>query len=182
MFIALPLDREASQALEEPRKVLCAHGDCIKTVRADQYHITLKFLGDVDAGAMPAIMEGLEGMRTGGPIAFVIRGLGAFPSMARASVLWAGLESGGDDLGSLHRSVEALCAGLGFAGETRGFRPHLTLGRVRKNRELAHAVGEYFTRSREREFCRSLFSRLVLYESTLTPSGPRYAEIAGREL
>src|SRR5690606_2755771 len=57
-------------------------------------------------------------------------GLGAFPRMARAQVLWLGIDDGGAT-GAIVECLDATLEPLGFAPEQRGFTPHVTLGRAR---------------------------------------------------
>lgn len=87
-------------------------------------------------------------------------------------MVWAGLDAGLDELGELQKVVEDRMAELGFQHEEREFSPHLTLGRVRSDRntaELSRLIAA--TRPRPLGFA---FRDLTLMKSTLTPEGSLY--------
>lgn len=144
-------------------------------VGRDNFHLTLKFLGDVDSDRLGAIVSALGGAAAGYP-SFELRvgGLGAFPSPTRPRVLWVGLDEGATEAMRLAERVDHALAGLGFASETRAFSPHVTLGRVREPRRqpgLAEVL-------RGGAFGRQRVDRLCLMQSTLSPRGARYDELA----
>lgn len=96
------------------------------------YHLTLRFLGGIEEALLEGIAGRLARIRCA-PFEMRARGLGAFPSPERPSVLWVGV-SGGDALVALQREVEQAVVGLGLPREERPFRPHLTVGRVKEPR------------------------------------------------
>ena len=144
-------------------------------VGRDNFHLTLKFLGDVDPGRLQAIVAALGGAVAGcPPFDLGVGGLGAFPSPTRPRVLWVGLEEGATEAARLAGRVDDALAGVGFERETRAFSPHVTLGRVREPRRqpgLAEVL-------RGGGFGRQRVDRLRLMQSTLSPHGARYTELA----
>ena len=183
LFIALPFDEAAVKSLEGTARFLESHKSSVKSVSPEQYHITIKFIGGVETIRAEELIRQFTALTpNAGAVSCTIKGLGAFPSLSRPSVLWAGLETGGDDLLPLFRQVEDCCSALGFARESRGFRAHLTLARVKRGHTLPERAREYFIKEKEREFCRTKLTKLVLYESTLTPAGPLYQALAVKTL
>ncbi len=183
LFIALPFDEKARASLADTARLIGSFAGRIKGVSPDTYHITVKFLGGVDRDLADRVAREFGALDIGrGKIPYTIQGLGAFPSLSRASVLWAGVIAQGDGLVSLFRFIEDFSAALGFARETRAFRPHLTLGRVKGEGGAPGPLKEHFMSNRDRVFAESAFSRLVLYESELRPEGPLYTEISSKEL
>jgi 2'-5' RNA ligase len=145
-------------------------------VAESNLHVTLKFLGQVEAARVESIAAALErvGARTPA-FELAVRGLGAFPAPARARVVWAGLEPAAR-LAALAADVDTALATLGFARESRPFAAHVTLGRVRESRRnpsLADAL------ARPAPCGRLPVSRLSLMRSELHPRGARYTELAG---
>jgi 2'-5' RNA ligase len=145
-------------------------------VAPDNLHLTLKFLGGVEAARLDLVATALSAA-VAGSTAFdlVIRGLGAFPSPTRPRVLWAGVDEGGAAAGSLARGVDDALAELGFERETSAFSPHVTLGRVRVPRRAprladALAAGGHFGRQP--------VASVALMRSDLSPRGARYSELA----
>jgi len=145
----------------------------VKWVAPVNYHVTLKFLGSTRVDAVGAVRDALEKAATGVvPIRFRTSRLGAFPSVEKASVLWAGVE--GNALDDLAARVESEMAGIGFAAETRPFHAHVTLGRLRETRPVKDVVLPLS----EQMFSESRVEGVTLFESETKSSGSVYAEIS----
>jgi 2'-5' RNA ligase len=144
------------------------------TTAANQ-HVTLKFLGWVDAEAVDPVAAAVASVASSHePATITLAGLGAFPSERRARVLWAGLEDPARLLMSLASGLEAALVPLGFGTEKRDFRPHLTLARLKPPASLAGVLSEV----REVAPARFDVDHLVLYRSHLHPKGASY-EVLG---
>lgn len=104
-------------------------GKKLRWATRDQWHITLQFLGRVaDADAVNDVVhEAVSGIA---PFGAQFGGAGAFPSVANATVLWAGVGEGLSAMESMARHVEQALVPLGHESERREFHPHLTLARV----------------------------------------------------
>ncbi len=103
--------------------------------RAD-LHITLHFLGMVDAARIDAL-RGLGAGIAAVPFTLVLDSVGHW---ARPQVLWAGPSSVPGDLLDLHRRLGDGLAGLGMAPETRSYQPHVTLARKVRGAPLARPL------------------------------------------
>ena len=154
----------------------------IAWVAIENLHLTLKFLGGVEAARLGDVLAALRQAAAGAvPFELAIRGLGAFPSVTRPRVIWAGVVEGAAAVAELAARVDVALAGLGFPRETRPFAGHVTLGRVRAPRRdtgLAEALGPAATR----DFGRVRVARLSLMRSDLAPRGARYTELGGAPL
>ena len=150
----------------------------VSWVAPENLHVTVKFLGNVDAARVPSVIDALRSaVRGHAPFDLEVGGLGAFPSATRARVLWAGLIGGTAPLGALAASVEDALAHLGFPREDRPFSPHITLARVREPRrspELAEALGV----ASGRRFGQVAVPDIALMRSDLSPRGARYSTLA----
>lgn len=178
LFIALPFQREVIEALSEVKKMLQHNDAVLKIVPPQQYHLTLKFLGSVPFGRAEKMAEDfVRFMQSEETPVFSIRGLGAFPSLKKAQVVWAGIKEKNGRLESLQRCVEDFCGTYGFDREKRPFRPHLTLARVRRDRSISEDLRQYLTQNGDTRYIESFFNKLVLYSSILRPQGPLYEEI-----
>jgi 2'-5' RNA ligase len=151
-------------------------------VAPENLHLTVKFLGAVDAQRVAdidrALGDGLSGLP---PFDLTLRGLGAFPSAARPRIVWAGVAEGAAQLAAVAGEVERALSPLGFAAEDRAFSAHVTLGRVRtprRNPRLTAALQA----SAHVELGRVSVARVSLMRSDLSPRGARYSELAGRAL
>jgi 2'-5' RNA ligase len=143
-------------------------------VGPDNFHLTLKFLGSVEAARLDAIAGALaDAAATCGPFDLGVGDLGAFPSRTRPRVLWAGIDAGAAAAATLASRLDVVLAPLGLPPEGRAFSAHVTLGRVRAprpNPRLAQALsGGAFGSQR--------VDRLSLMRSDLSPRGARYTEL-----
>ena len=138
-------------------------------------HVTLKFLGQIDAAAVAPIAAALAAVGARTPAFDLgVHGLGAFPTPARPSIVWVGLTPA-TPLATLAADVDAALSALGFARESRPFAAHVTLGRVRESRRNA-ALTAALARPAA---CGPLAVRaLSLMRSELRPRGARYTELA----
>jgi len=145
-------------------------------VAPDNVHLTLKFLGGVEAARLAAVAGALAGAVAGcRPFDLTVRGLGGFPTPTRPRVLWAGADEGAAPAAMLARQVDDALVVLGFPAESRAFSAHVTLGRVRaprSNPRLAEALAGGAT------FGRQCVDRLALMRSELSPRGARYTELS----
>jgi RNA 2',3'-cyclic 3'-phosphodiesterase len=114
-------------------------GKKLRWAGRDQWHITLQFLGRVADGDLvgDAVHEAVSRIA---PFGAQFGGAGAFPSVANANVLWAGVGEGQSATESLAQTVEQALVPLGYAAERREFHPHLTLARVNPPGDVAAQV------------------------------------------
>jgi len=142
--------------------------------------LTLKFLGETDDGLVPDLKAGLEEVaREYAPFSLAIEGAGAFPNLKRPRVFWVGVAGDTDVIAALAKDIDSVCAGLGFPREKRAYSPHLTVARVKDNKnltEITKLIGEL----EEDGFSAAPFeaSSFSLIKSTLTPRGAVYEDIA----
>jgi 2'-5' RNA ligase len=152
----------------------------VRWVNDEGLHLTLKFFGEVTPERLDVIEEAVRFAGHGtGALDLRLDELGAFPSVVRPRVLWAGIDAP-TALELLYDRLERGGEAIGFAPEGAPFRPHVTLGRVREGHRLpAEAFEEAGRWLRPVPF---LATQLVLYESVLTNQGPRYAARLALEL
>ena len=146
----------------------------IRWVRREQFHITLKFLGEVEHSVIEQVKEALEPMKYFEPFRIELDHIGAFPSLASPRVLWLGGDKGAVELGRLAKRVnDVLYETAGLERESKKFTAHLTLARLKDSvlpEALVKRLGEVPVLSWE---C----SELVLMKSLLTPQGPIYSQL-----
>ncbi len=146
----------------------------IRWVAPEQMHITLRFLGEVTEADADAV-RGVFGVpfETG---AFTARvsGLERFPSSGAPRVVWLGIGEGRDGMIAVRTELDRRLASVGCPPETRPFRAHLTLGRIkrwpaRSRCDVARALSDV-----RPETPRWVIDRVTLYESRRTQRGARY--------
>lgn len=159
-------------ALQE--ELAATHAD-VRWVRAAGMHMTLKFLGAVDASRLDGVHAALRPAISGRAALHVrVRGIGAFPSFRRPRVLWVGVIA--DGLEALAHAVDAALTPLGFEPETRAFTPHLTLGRVNSLRDWPR-LESVITHHAEDDFGSSGVDAVTIYRSTLRRDGAVYTPL-----
>jgi 2'-5' RNA ligase len=130
-FVALELSEPLKEGILALGSRLKGRGVRASWVRPGALHLTLKFLGDVEEGALSDLRGAVRRAAAGvPPFRFETTGLGAFPSPRRPRVIWLGVEPD-EPLFDLAEAVERELSELGFPRERRPFRPHITIGRIR---------------------------------------------------
>lgn len=143
----------------------------------DQLHLTLRFLGDTPATAVAPLLAALKGALSGVDAVHLRLGpLGFFPNRARPQVLWVAVEDDSESLVGLQLRVEAAVNALGFAVETRPYRPHLTLGRIKRG---VRPPDDWACTPRSLEFA---VRAVELVQSRLGPDGARYRVLGHQAL
>ncbi len=183
-FIAIEINPELKDRLVHERERLRRQlaGARIRWVQPQGMHLTLKFLGEIEAGRVEAIaaqMELLAGRYA--PFAIRLQSLGAFPNLRRPRVLWVGVQAP-PVLAALRADLERCLEGLGFVRERRPFHPHITLGRVRDSGgdrvdwAAALAIGAQEPLGEQR------VEALALFRSELRPTGAVYTCLSAAPL
>lgn len=149
----------------------------LRVVPPGNLHLTLKFLGEVDEGRVPAVVGALEAAVEGTePFSLVLKGTGAFPRERSPRVLWIGVE-GAEPLEGVARRLDPLLEDLGFPREKRPFSAHLTVARVKegKGREtIRHLLAAH----RETAFGEERVDAVRVKRSELRPTGAVYSDVA----
>ena len=144
-----------------------------------QLHITMRFLGEHPTERIEAIERAIDGIHIK-PFEVKLNCAGFFPNAKSPRILWLGSKQEIKELKILAEEIEAAAVSSGFPPEKRGFRPHLTIGRLHEEPLSENFIDVL----RSKKFlpyswtCRS-FS---LMRSCLTPQGPIYTQLATRGL
>ncbi|HKT19269.1 MAG TPA: RNA 2',3'-cyclic phosphodiesterase [Stellaceae bacterium] len=96
-----------------------------KWVDPGNYHVTLRFIGEVDEGSAADIDDALARIRAP-RFEVTLASIGHFG----ARMLWVGVERN-SALQHLHEKVESALNRLGFPSEERRYTPHVTLARLK---------------------------------------------------
>lgn len=111
-----------------------------KVVPPANWHVTLRFLGEIDDPTFDRLIAALATADLGSRFPVRWAGLGAFPRPAKATVLWVGLDRGEELLAGLAERVDDAIDAAGLPGEDRPFNPHLTLSRIRPPEDVSTLV------------------------------------------
>ena len=136
-FIAIEIPEVIKEGMARAQVRLKGAGVDAGWPRSEGIHLTLKFLGETSDERVPQIMQALA-LALGGTERFRLspEGVGTFPNPAAARVVWVGITGDGGRLVALQAAVEKAMAGMGMERDDRPYTPHLTLGRIKRIREL----------------------------------------------
>lgn len=165
LFVALPLPEAVSDVLLDTMEGV----DAARWQEADNLHITLRYIGEVDGRLADDLHLALSAVRAA-PFALQVAGVGHFEEKQRGKALWAALARSAP-LEALRGAVEMACRRAGLAAETRRFLPHVTLARM--NRSTGDFTGWL---SRHAQLCAGPWEvrSMALYQSHLRPGGAHY--------
>jgi 2'-5' RNA ligase len=177
--LAVPEAVKARMAETQERFRRLLPGSNLRWTRHEQFHLTLRFLGAVEAQKVGAMEHELRLAVASFP-AFVLTagGIGCFPNPRRPRVLWVGVSDPGDRLLALQGAVESVAGSYSIEPAEKRFTGHLTLARIQllsaeENRRLSdlaascsEPLGTWDVRT------------VDLMRSELSPKGARHSRLA----
>jgi 2'-5' RNA ligase len=175
LFVALEIPEDVRKNLAELIRELRGVAPQAKWVRAENLHITLKFIGEIAAEKLDPIRGALAKARSDSLVKLDFRGLGFFPNEKNPRVFWAGIEASGN-LKTLASEIEIGLETIGIPREQRPFSPHLTLARF-ESRKVPEKLRAAIRENGAREFGAFETKRFHLIESKLRPSGAEYTTV-----
>ncbi|MFC2032998.1 RNA 2',3'-cyclic phosphodiesterase [Chloroflexota bacterium] len=185
-FVAIELADNEKKALNRMQSLLKSGGQFpVKWVDPFSVHLTLKFLGNINPDNIEQITGAMEEAARGiPPLLLEINGLGVFPNPRRVQVIWVGISGEVERLNQLQQCIESNISPLGFPTETRQFKPHLTLGRVRERatQEERESLGRYISAIKPAEVYNFKVDSVHLMRSQLTSEGAVYSRIGSVRL
>lgn len=177
LFIAIKLNRATLDSLVSFQNVLKKQLPCkgIRWVDTSLFHLTLQFLGDIEASQVSTLTANLESVANRiKPFKLTFTGIGFFGSANDIRAIWAGTEPS-SALRTLFNEVIHSTAFLGLDQQAR-FSPHLTLARGANwlTREECVLIAKIITEKQSQEFGVTKVTSFELIESMLNPAGPVY--------
>jgi 2'-5' RNA ligase len=175
LFVALQIPPAVRKNLAEFLATLRAISSEPRWVRTENLHVTLKFIGEVQAEKLGDMRAALSAVHSDRAVALDFRGVGFFPNEKRPRVFWAGIEAS-TNLARLAGDIDRALQKLGIPPEKRPFSPHLTLARFEPPgvpENLRAAIQE----NSKREFGSVAAKEFHLIESKLKPGGAEYTTL-----
>ena len=177
-FIAVEIPKDIQKKIGGYVSSINGNFRHVRWVSPQNLHFTIKFLGEVKSSNLDELKDCVA--KTASETCqfwLNLNNTGFFPSKKNPRVIWIGADSGADNMLMMFQSLENHLEKVGFDREVRAFSPHLTIGRVRKDKKIA--APESLPEFGQESF---LVSSLALIKSTLTPNGPVYEIIHKSDL
>jgi RNA 2',3'-cyclic 3'-phosphodiesterase len=182
LFIAIAIPDPIKQQIKVTQDQLhqCFNRDPVRWTKPDQFHLTLRFLGDVEAGSVEPLVHSLRTVcQSIHSLELRAHGVGFFPNARAPRVIWVGVQNSAERLVLLQQAVQQ--ATLAFTREKpeERFSGHITLGRI-KNPGREEAV---LLASAAQRFSTTLFGEwtaleIHLMRSQLSSQGTEHAVLA----
>jgi 2'-5' RNA ligase len=171
-FIAAPTSPEIQQKMTAIQSELRAAQADVKWDSQDKFHITLKFLGNIEETRIESLSQPLANCMMSSPVFEIsFQSLGAFPNTHNPHVVWIGTAHN-QAIFDLQSRIEEECLKFGFPKEDRAFHPHITLGRIKGMRNLVRLTEAIKTITFEP--MQSRCTEVLLMKSELRPGGSIY--------
>lgn len=178
LFLAIDPDETVRQVIagviDRARHALGDLGSTLKWSQPGNVHVTLHFLGEVDAARLPALDAALAPACERRTFAASTGRIGAFADHGAPRVIWLAIDSGAGEMTRLHEELALRLHQVGLSTEDRPFVPHFTLARVRdrdrrRGRRIAAAL-EAVTAGR----ASWAVERVTLFKSDVSGGAPKY--------
>jgi RNA 2',3'-cyclic 3'-phosphodiesterase len=176
LFFAVTLPEDLLSKIAEVQRGLRGgiEDDGVRWTRPEQFHYTLKFLGEQPPQrAHKAIEVAASICEAQSPFELALGGVGAFPNTQRPSVLWLGAASGAAELVDLATRLDAALARQHFLRENKPPKAHLTLARI-KTYSGETAARRALAGAEVGTIGAAVVDGFVLMQSALKPSGSEY--------
>ncbi len=170
LFTGLYLSQEVRRHVADISAALSEGVEGIRWVPQENLHVTLKFLGSRDQSLIKDLVETMRKATDYLPLTLTVGGVGAFPSLGSARVIWVGASDLEGRVDKVYNVLEKGAAKCGFPKEKRPYRPHITIGRARKGPiTITPEVAGRFDQELPLEI-----DEILLFSSQLTSTGAEY--------
>ena len=180
-FIAIKIPDDIKGRIAQFQKRAAAEERSIRWVNVNNIHITLKFIGEIPESLVKKIVINIfEKPSLTNALEIGLKGTGVFPDVRRPRIVWVGITSGSEQLTKLVFELESKLLDLNIPKDSRKFKPHVTIGRLKQNQKLKDP--EIFDDSGAFDAGQFMAKNIVLMKSDLKPSGAEYTVIAQQTL
>lgn len=181
-FVAIELPNDIRRAITKVIDKLAPFSNDVRWVSAENLHITLVFLGDVEDRSVHAACQAVaRACAKIEPFHVSIQGTGVFPKPDRPRVLWTGLDVGAEEITNLREQVANELDAAGFQFDWK-FSPHITIGRVNRGRFSDHELVAKSTEFADKPFGEFVITDVSVMSSLLEKSGATYVRLSSAPL
>jgi 2'-5' RNA ligase len=180
-FIAIETPPEVKADIARVQEGLRTTNADVRWESIEKFHITLKFLGNVEEPRLNSLADRLqEALGVFASFNMTYQGVGCFPNQHHPRVVWIGAENEDGTLSRIQETIEEAAEQMGFQREERQFHPHITIGRVKRPKNLKALVSELGNASFNPHTV--IIRDVLLMKSDLKPSGSVYSVLRTYQL
>ncbi|MDP8254025.1 MAG: RNA 2',3'-cyclic phosphodiesterase [Candidatus Kaelpia aquatica] len=181
-FIAIEIDDKTRTIISNIQNSFKKSKADIRLIAPDNIHITLIFIGNIEATKVDEIRKELQNLISSTKVFKILpKDIGCFPNTKNPKILWIGIKDGAEKLIELNKKIKLLLDGCKITTDDRDFHPHITIGRVKSSNNI-DALKATLLNFSEQSFQQIAVERISLIKSNLTPAGPQYKTITRWEL
>jgi 2'-5' RNA ligase len=182
-FIGVALNDATRHKLVRLQQQFSQSGSKVKWVEPENLHVTMLFLGEVDAREVLDVCKAVGRVTIKLPaFSMSVAGVGGFPNLRRPRTLWIGIDEGAQELIRLHDDMEGELLKLGcYRREDRQYTPHVTLGRVRGD-DLTPELRDALAQHADWRAGTMNVNDVHVLSSELTAEGPVYTVLSREKL
>lgn len=181
LFISIPMPAAVKTALQSVQEELRdgmpqRARPAIRWTNPEQFHLTLRFLGDVDSQLVPNLIQALRNIcQPHPPLDLRAEEVGFFPARRPPRVVWIGVRDRGELLPKLQQKIEAAVGHFSALAADKEFKSHLTIGRIKSIRPAESQILATLARKQAgRIFGEWSADSIHLMRSELLPEGARH--------
>jgi len=174
LFTAVPLPDEVRHTVAGIVDELSGALEGVRWVPEPNLHITLRFLGESPASTIPRMAEAMRKAARHLPATVRIGGVGAFPSLRSARVIWVGVEDHTGSIEKVYNVLDKAAEKCGFGREGRRYKPHVTIGRARRK---PVAIPDDIASKFADDVIELEVAEIALFRSRLSSAGAEYSVV-----
>ena len=182
LFVAIALPEPVRRAIEKAQDELRAAlpAKSVRWTRSEQFHLTMRFLGGVEAQQVDRLNEAVRRACAGsGELQLRAARIGVFPGPRRPRVVWTGVDDPDGRLAELQRSIEAATNEFTEERPQETFTGHITLARCRDLKRIeASTLTSLVQAMANKSFGHWTAGSVDIVRSQPTPQGSRYTTLA----
>lgn len=180
LFLAIDIDKDGVDKIKQLQEHLKVYTNVVKWTACETWHITLKFLGEVQQNMLNSIIPICKNIANNfNTFEIALNSVGVFPEKRHPRILFLDTEPS-LTLVQLQLQIENQLLEIGFPNEKREFHPHITLGRVKEPSKLfseSKVFLDKFAKAGKKFKYKFLAKQFCLYQSILQKEGPIYTPV-----
>lgn len=186
LFVAIPVPaaiRSEMVRVQHELQPLAPRG-VVRWTKPEQFHLTLRFLGDVSSDHVAGLQESLRTACSGVRVMHLrAQGVGFFPNTRSPRVIWTGITDGDNRLVDFQRKIEGAVQPFSAGPGGERFAGHVTLGRFKQAKQLdINVLTASAETMKDRKFGEWTVLEIEIIRSELLATGSRYTLLASIRL